>query len=219
MPRYFLIPVFFLALLWSSPAAAADVTIGGACTSSTAQSAQATLGGNNVVCVGGVWQYPAYQVGTSTATCNATNAGITRYNSGVEQYCNGSVWITFPGMVLISTQTASSSATLPWMGLGSTYYYYKLICTDLILSSTSALLYLQFGEGATPTWKTSNYVYGGYLSTASGSGTGPFNSNSASGILFSNGATETWGSNPESIELTMSNPASALYKYAQGRTG
>src|ERR1700732_1234015 len=84
--------VLAAALAWASPAAA-DQPIGGACTTGTADGVQST-NGNNVVCLSSVWQYPAYQFGASTATCNATNAGITRYNAGNLQYCNSTTWTT-----------------------------------------------------------------------------------------------------------------------------
>jgi hypothetical protein len=82
--------VFALAL-WASPAGA-NQTIGGACTTGTADAAQ-SADGNNVVCNGSVWQYPAYQHGNSTASCNATNAGIVKYTSSTLYACNGSSWI------------------------------------------------------------------------------------------------------------------------------
>jgi hypothetical protein len=78
--------------LWGLPAAA-NQTIGGACTTGNADSPQ-TGDGNNVVCVGSVWQYPAYQHGNSTSTCNSTNAGIVRYTSGKLQFCDSSSWQT-----------------------------------------------------------------------------------------------------------------------------
>jgi hypothetical protein len=152
--------VLAAVLQWASPATAANPTIGGACT--TGDSAAATTGdGNNVVCIGSVWQYPAYQLGASTASCNATNAGIVRYNSGSLQYCNSSAWQTISSsgngaMILISTQTASNSATLQWTGL-STYNIYKLYCYGLNAVNDANTLVAQFGTGAGPTWSTTNY--------------------------------------------------------------
>lgn len=81
------------ALSWASPAAA-DIAIGGGCPSSTAQSAQATLGGNNVVCIGSLWQYPAYQFGSTSASCNSTNAGIIQWTGSNLQLCNASSWVS-----------------------------------------------------------------------------------------------------------------------------
>src|SRR3954447_8003220 len=61
----------------ASNSALADITICGDCTSTPgAQSAQSGLGGNNVVCANNAWQYPAYQHGDTSASCNSTNAGI-----------------------------------------------------------------------------------------------------------------------------------------------
>ena len=71
-----------LLMLWASPAAA-DVAIGGACTSSTAQSAQATLGGNNVVCASSLWRYPPYQLGARISSCGAGKAGMAQWNAAL----------------------------------------------------------------------------------------------------------------------------------------
>jgi len=102
--------------------------------------------------------------GTTSQRPTGVN-GMVRYNTTtavLEAYVNGT-WIPVSGLQLISTQIASSSSSLAWTGLGSSFYYYKLLCTDLQPSSTSANLGIQFGEGATPTWKTgNNYPYAIY---------------------------------------------------------
>jgi hypothetical protein len=102
--------VLAACLLWASPAAA-DVAIGDACTSSTAQSAQAGLGGNNVVCVSSLWQYPAYQFGSTAASCNSTNAGIVQWTGSVFQGCNGSNWgsLTIGFGLALSALTAATT--------------------------------------------------------------------------------------------------------------
>ena len=101
--------VLAAALAWASPAAA-NQTIGGACTTGTADGVQ-SVDGNNVVCLSSVWQYPAYQVGASSATCNATNAGIIRYNAGSLQYCNSTTWTTLSaaGTVALSGLAAATT--------------------------------------------------------------------------------------------------------------
>jgi hypothetical protein len=60
-------------------------------------------------------------------------------------------------MTLISTQTASSSATIAWTSL-SGYNHYMLIIDGLIPASTS-YLQLQFGTGSGPTYVTSGYYF------------------------------------------------------------
>jgi len=66
-------------------------------------------------------------------------------------------------ITLISTQTASSSASLQWTGL-SGYDKYIIVFENVIPATNNVILYLQFGTGSTPTYITSNYqnlsVYG-----------------------------------------------------------
>ena len=69
-------------------------------------------------------------------------------------------------MTLISTQTASSSASLSWTGL-SGYDKYMLIVEQLV-PTTSASFFLTIGTGSSPTYLTSNYdsqSMDAYLST------------------------------------------------------
>jgi hypothetical protein len=61
-------------------------------------------------------------------------------------------------MTLISKQTVSSQNPINWTGL-STYTSYLLIYT-LAISAADAY-YVQVGRGATPTWTTSGYNFGG----------------------------------------------------------
>jgi hypothetical protein len=84
-----------------SAAARADNTQGTSCTapatagisgSTNGASLVQPAGGNNLVCVSGTWQYPSYQFGDSTATCNSGAAGAVRWHSSAIQYCNGSSW-------------------------------------------------------------------------------------------------------------------------------
>jgi hypothetical protein len=55
------------------------------------------------------------------------------------------------------TQTASSSASLQWTGLANNEY--ELDCSNLLQATTTVALYLQFGEGGTPTWETADYAW------------------------------------------------------------
>jgi hypothetical protein len=75
--------------LWAS-AAMADNIIGAACPGGAGNAQSAN--GNNTVCIGGVWQYPAYQFGSTAATCNSTNAGIIKYTGNHAYFCNGAAW-------------------------------------------------------------------------------------------------------------------------------
>lgn len=63
-------------------------------------------------------------------------------------------------MTLISTLTASSSASLAWTGL-SVYDKYRIIFNNLLPASIQSL-YLLLGTGAGPTYLSTNYFYEGY---------------------------------------------------------
>ena len=58
-------------------------------------------------------------------------------------------WVA-PVDVLISTQSASNSASLSWTGLKSSYNTYFLDCS-LIPATNIVAFEIQVGEGGTPT--------------------------------------------------------------------
>jgi hypothetical protein len=102
------------------------------------------------------------QVGATSASCGTGNAGAVQYTGGLLEFCNGSSWekISFgpgPG-VLISTQTASSSASLQFTTTANTFSssYNTLFinCWGLLLSAANHTIYMYVGEGSGPTWKT-----------------------------------------------------------------
>jgi hypothetical protein len=99
-------------------------------------------------------------VGTTGQRPNTTT-GQFRYNSttGAFEGYNGTSWVTIStsgngAWTLIATQTASSSASLQWTGLGSTYNTLFINCNGLIMSASGNAPKLIVGEGATPTWET-----------------------------------------------------------------
>ena len=59
----------------------------------------------------------------------------------------------------ISTQTASGAASMQWTGLGTSYNDYVLQCPYVYPGTDHANVFIQFGEGATPTWQSANYVW------------------------------------------------------------
>lgn len=67
----------------------------------------------------------------------------------------GDVW------VLLSTVVASSSATVDFTGLSSTYTNYIVTVDDLIPATNSTSLWLRIGTGATPTYQSgaSDYAW------------------------------------------------------------
>jgi hypothetical protein len=109
------------------------------------------------------------------------------------EYCNGTNWMPFGGggsgssggLTLISTQTASASASLQFTNLPTTYNTLFLDCNDIVTGTGN--LELQFGEGATPTWETASYKYS-YTNRGSTNTVGGGASNSAAGIFISGGA-------------------------------
>jgi len=77
---------------WATPAAAAQAA-GDACTTNgTTAAATVASSANNLICVSNVWQYAAYQFGNSSATCDATSAGIMRWTGAAFQGCDGASW-------------------------------------------------------------------------------------------------------------------------------
>lgn len=55
------------------------------------------------------------------------------------------------------TQAASSSASLAWTGLAGSDY--RLTCRNIVPATDNVGPYIQFGEGATPTWVTTGYAW------------------------------------------------------------
>jgi hypothetical protein len=168
----------FLALaLWlaASGSHAAEKMIGTSCSSDNSNIDWDTVGqcNNTVFAHGplilGAMTNPPY----SATTCTSSNAGMVQYTSGTLEACNGTSWIPIDGgMHFISTQTASSSASLQFSGANwsSGYNTLFLNCTGLLVSTSPAYLELVVGEGATPTWeagshytniRTYNWVNGG----------------------------------------------------------
>lgn len=143
--------------LWVTPAAA-DQTVGAACSGSGGDAAQSG-NGNNVYCNGSTIQYPAYQFGSTTNSCSSTTAGQVQYTSGTLEACiaTGSTYTWIPidsGMHFIATQTASNSASLQFTNLPTSYNTLFLNCAGILMENTTSNVLLLVGEGATPTWET-----------------------------------------------------------------
>jgi len=90
------IAAFFLiaVLLWPMSGAA---QVGNSCTTN------GTVGTSNptgtveglLLCSSGAWVYPAVQIGSTSATCNSTNAGTLQWTGSAFQICTGSSWTTY----------------------------------------------------------------------------------------------------------------------------
>jgi hypothetical protein len=145
---------------------------------------------------------PAFAACTSPA--GAETQIIYNQDYHTFQFCNGTAWMSMSGggpgtgpMSLISTQTASASASLQFTSLPTTYNTYLLNCNALLPATNAVHLQLQFGEGATPTWETASYRYtvGG---ATDGSSWGVTTSTSATMIQLDGGtatltSTASWG--------------------------
>jgi hypothetical protein len=98
-----------------------------------------------------------YGTGTAHAYTSAGTSGQVLTSAGA----SAPTWATpsSGAMVLISTQTASASASLSWTGL-STYTRYMLILENIVPATSNAQTRVQIGTGATPTYVTSGYSCG-----------------------------------------------------------
>lgn len=120
--------------------------------------------------------------GTGTVTTLTAGTGVT-FSSGAT--CTTTCTINASGgsgaITLVSTQTASNSASLAWTGLTGTNY--RLVCQNILPATNAAIAYLQFGTGGTPTWATSTYRWSGTGTVPSGTTTANGNT-SDSGIAL-----------------------------------
>jgi len=114
---------------------------------------------------------------TNALTATYGGTGLTSPgSSGNVLTSNGTAWVSSaPGggsaMTLISTQTASSSASLSWTGL-SGYDYYFIILENFIPVAAGDNIGLVVGIGST-TYLTGNYNYAAARTTYAGSTSGP----------------------------------------------
>jgi hypothetical protein len=135
------------------------------------------------------------------------------------QFCDGSNWYSIKGgggaspMILISTQTASASASLQFTNLPTSYNTLFLDCKGVISATNSAYLTLQYGEGAGPTWETANYSYTENYTTSNGVGPGNSASASTSSIPITISANNTNSADTfETKAWIYNNSSSSLYK-------
>ncbi len=125
------------------------------------------------------------------------------------------------GQVLISRQAASSSATIDFTGLSSTYDRYILQVCSAKPATDDVALELRVGTGAGPSYQTSNYYWG----NTNMRGTTTFAGGSASDVaLFvsglSGGGAGVGNAAGENIQTTIefSNPDSADFMQVSWRS-
>lgn len=155
-------------------------------TAATTPTAVANLSGGSA----GVIPYQTGSGATSFTAAGTSGQVLTSAGTGTPTWTSPSAG----AMTLISTQTASSSSSLSWTALGSTYVSYFLIVTNLTVSTKYQRIYIQYGTGSSPTWQTSNYTYYGQYN-ASGA-VNPFQQTTTPGfdITFGQGSTNNSGS-------------------------
>ena len=140
------------------------------------------------------------------------------------QFCNGTVWMPFGaigggsggGLALISTQTASSSSSLQFTNLPTSYNTLFLNCSGLLMNSNSTAPQLLVGEGSTPTWETgahytveTEFFGGGGAAGAYAATMSDLLEASACGCDYSGSTTY-----PTSLKTYIDNVgSSSLYKY------
>jgi hypothetical protein len=120
-----------------------------------------------------------YQTGSgATSFTAAGTAGQVLQSNGA----SAPTWVapSTGAMSLVSTLTASSSASLSWTGL--TGNRYRLYLENILNSGVD--LYLQLGYGATPTWITSGYTWLGPSNSDASGTTSKISSNGATGNGF-----------------------------------
>jgi len=110
------------------------------------------VNGSNTPTAGAV----GYGDGTNLAFTSAGTTGQFLSSNG----SSAPSWVGAPAsaMTLISTLTASNSASLVWTGL-SGYDKYLVIAENLLPVSPSGRNLITLGYGATPTYITSNYNF------------------------------------------------------------
>jgi hypothetical protein len=209
-----------LALLWACPAAA---QVGASCTGTgnvAGVDSFIPFGAYNTTdtietplfcsTTSGDWVGAPLQLGSTSTGCSSTTAGTVQYTGGTFEGCNGTSWVKFPGLQLISTQTASNSATLQWTGLGSSYNTMFLDCNDVTPGNSGYNFEVQVGESAGPTWETSNYYDGFiYIEHASATVEGVNNSDGGAVIVATSvGSTGIASDYNLSLKLWISNMAS-----------
>ena len=146
------------------------------------------------------------------------NEGDIVYNHDYHtpQFCNGSGWYALGaaggsgGPMLISTQTASSSASLQFTNLPTSYNTLFLNCSGL-LETNADRIWVEVGEGAGPTWETAAHytVQEIYVDNGGSGSTGGTSGNDLTG----NGYLSS--TQPLSLKMYIDDVASSsIYKYA-----
>lgn len=100
------------------------------------------------------WYPQALYVGASAATCNTAHAGLTRYNSGALEICNGTSWAAVGGASILGSTTTGAS---PYISGDATSGFYSpgASTVGVVTAGTEVLRFTATGSiglaKATPT--------------------------------------------------------------------
>lgn len=127
----------------------------------------------------GAWAGQALKIAISedgsTWTFYTPRNGEAAYDQALnrEVIYNGTVWASaLGGMVLISTQVASTSATIDFSGLDDTFDHYQIIISGLKTTANDVGLAFRWQTADLVFQATANYRYGGIAMTDTGTVTG-----------------------------------------------
>jgi hypothetical protein len=143
--------------------------------------------------------------------------GLTVSSSQIVSFTNPLAGSTGASLVLIQSQTASSSATLDFTtGIDSTYDKYMFTLTNVVPQNSDGTLTLRVSENAGSTWKSSGTDYGyasanALMVTTVTTLSGSFN-NADSSIWISTNCGNTSGYGGFSGDIFFYGPSSSTQK-------
>jgi hypothetical protein len=149
--------------------------------------------------------------GADLAVANDSSVGLQYDGTASRWRVTGGTAGASSAIVLISTQTASNSASLQFTALPTTYNTLWLNCTGLLVSADGNYILPLIGEGAGPTWETgAHYTVNDTVNGSIGGLTGESSTTWASLLGSTSAALSTF---PISLKLYIDNVgSSSLYK-------
>lgn len=112
---------------------------------------------------------------------------------------------------LISSATASSSATVDFTGLSSSYISYVVILTNIVPATDGANLQVRFGTGGGPTWSSASTYHFAMVFDNEDASSGFFDETGFTYINIGNSMGSATGENANA-KIMLYNPSSSLYK-------
>lgn len=103
---FVLLLLFSAVVLWPAPVAAQSIpTVGNSCVTGLS-----TFWEQPAICVGSVWQRPAFQFGSTSTACASGTAGMVKWNGTNLQVCDGAAWNSLVVTQTTPTPTAPSGS-------------------------------------------------------------------------------------------------------------